>query len=53
MSDEDFEVLVALIRNMIRYEMEMSASPSDRPRVERAYREQEEAIEHARGRLVL
>lgn len=53
MSNDDFEALVTLIRNMIRYEAEMRDHPRDGPRMERAYREQEEAIEHARSVLVL
>lgn len=53
MSDTDFDALVTLIANMIAYSLEQHQSPNDRPRMERAYREKEEAIEHARSILVL
>lgn len=53
MSNDDFDALVTLIRNMIRYEAEMRDHPRDGPRLERAYREQEEAIDTARSILVV
>lgn len=53
MSADDFEALVTLISNLVAYHHDMTAHPSDRPRMEALYREREQAIEHARERLVL